>query len=116
MTWRIRSTISSWKISRCSMVRWRASWGVMGMGSDTWDWGVVGRVLTRRREASGGSRPALPLQEILQQRMSMLGQDRLGMELHAFRSEEHTSELQSLMRNSYAVFCLKKKKQQHQKE
>src|SRR3546814_9734893 len=28
------------------------------------------------------------------------------------RSEEHTSELQSLMRNSYAVFCLKKKKNQ----
>src|SRR3546814_1976440 len=27
----------------------------------------------------------------------------------AHRSEEHTSELQSLMRNSYAVFCLKKK-------
>src|SRR3546814_1093386 len=36
-------------------------------------------------------------------------------QLHAFgrsifRSEEHTSELQSLMRISYAVFCLKKKK------
>src|SRR3546814_5730943 len=29
------------------------------------------------------------------------------------RSEEHTSELQSLMRNSYAVFCLKKTKTQH---
>src|SRR3546814_9716151 len=29
------------------------------------------------------------------------------------RSEEHTSELQSLMRNSYAVFCLKKKKMEH---
>src|SRR3546814_7967219 len=29
------------------------------------------------------------------------------------RSEEHTSELQSLMRNSYAVFCLKKKKKRH---
>src|SRR3546814_1946113 len=29
-----------------------------------------------------------------------------------FRSEEHTSELQSLMRISYAVFCLKKKKTQ----
>src|SRR3546814_8720753 len=28
----------------------------------------------------------------------------------ALRSEEHTSELQSLMRSSYAVFCLKKKK------
>src|SRR3546814_4952623 len=30
-----------------------------------------------------------------------------------YRSEEHTSELQSLMRTSYAVFCLKKKKQQN---
>src|SRR3546814_10534446 len=30
--------------------------------------------------------------------------------LHEIRSEEHTSELQSLMRLSYAVFCLKKKK------
>src|SRR3546814_4269943 len=29
---------------------------------------------------------------------------------HIVRSEEHTSELQSLMRISYAVFCLKKKK------
>src|SRR3546814_2963810 len=29
------------------------------------------------------------------------------------RSEEHTSELQSLMRTSYAVFCLKKKKTLH---
>src|SRR3546814_4675289 len=29
---------------------------------------------------------------------------------HTWRSEEHTSELQSLMRISYAVFCLKKKK------
>src|SRR3546814_3983371 len=32
------------------------------------------------------------------------------------RSEEHTSELQSLMRISYAVFCLKKKKQTHQSQ
>src|SRR3546814_3050925 len=30
-----------------------------------------------------------------------------------YRSEEHTSELQSLMRISYAVFCLKKKKNKH---
>src|SRR3546814_4973417 len=35
--------------------------------------------------------------------------DLLGMVIDA-RSEEHTSELQSLMRISYAVFCLKKKK------
>src|SRR3546814_4480375 len=32
-----------------------------------------------------------------------------GWELSVSRSEEHTSELQSLMRISYAVFCLKKK-------
>src|SRR3546814_10536828 len=32
----------------------------------------------------------------------------------AIRSEEHTSELQSLMRISYAVFCLKKKKHNQQ--
>src|SRR3546814_4476802 len=31
----------------------------------------------------------------------------------SLRSEEHTSELQSLMRISYAVFCLKKKKKQY---
>src|SRR3546814_10075411 len=36
----------------------------------------------------------------------------LGPQLQ-MRSEEHTSELQSLMRISYAVFCLKKKKTKH---
>src|SRR3546814_9279835 len=43
-------------------------------------------------------------------------QDRKAFESWTFkggRSEEHTSELQSLMRNSYAVFCLKKKKHKH---
>src|SRR3546814_1731961 len=34
----------------------------------------------------------------------------LATAVYNFRSEEHTSELQSLMRISYAVFCLKKKK------
>src|SRR3546814_6505528 len=47
----------------------------------------------------------------------LLLEHRLGVKLFerrtrgAFRSEEHTSELQSLMRISYAVCCLKKKKQ-----
>src|SRR3546814_5580862 len=36
-------------------------------------------------------------------------------DLFGHRSEEHTSELQSLMRTSYAVFCLKKKKKQTNK-
>src|SRR3546814_8514540 len=35
----------------------------------------------------------------------------IDMKRYNVRSEEHTSELQSLMRISYAVFCLKKKKQ-----
>src|SRR3546814_1431869 len=41
----------------------------------------------------------------LDRRFEKLGAERL-------RSEEHTSALQSLMRSSYAVFCLKKKKKQ----
>src|SRR3546814_1277215 len=38
----------------------------------------------------------------------------VGAYMVALRSEEHTSELQSLMRISYAVFCLKKKKTKEQ--
>src|SRR3546814_4542219 len=38
----------------------------------------------------------------------------LQLWLDEMRSEEHTSELQSLMRISYAVFCLKKKKRKEQ--
>src|SRR3546814_9537215 len=40
--------------------------------------------------------------------------DRL-LRMCSFRSEEHTSELQSLMRISYAVFCLQKKKTSYNK-
>src|SRR3546814_4299717 len=40
-------------------------------------------------------------------------QERLGHSSITVRSEEHKSELQSLMRISYAVFCLKNKSQQH---
>src|SRR3546814_8925524 len=38
------------------------------------------------------------------------GRECVWVDPNPIRSEEHTSELQSLMRNSYAVFCLKKKK------
>src|SRR3546814_1473471 len=40
------------------------------------------------------------------------GSNRIHLENLNIRSEEHTSELQSLMRISYAVFCLKKKTNQ----
>src|SRR3546814_10723971 len=45
-----------------------------------------------------------------QKRKSQARHDREQPPTQALRSEEHTSELQSLMRISYAVFCLKKKK------
>src|SRR3546814_19102845 len=41
-----------------------------------------------------------------------IARQRSGSASRRCRSEEHTSELQSLMRISYAVFCLKKKKKQ----
>src|SRR3546814_8039783 len=42
-----------------------------------------------------------------------LTHEQAGNYLTFLRSEEHTSELQSLMRISYAVFCLKKKKKKN---
>src|SRR3546814_1555346 len=66
-----------------------------------WSVLLVGRRLHAGRQRGNAS--------AVRSRIDMLSQrfqpDR-GM-----RSEEHTSELQSLMRISYAVFCLKKKKQ-----
>src|SRR3546814_7880359 len=56
-----------------------------------------------RRRWTAGDRPAGPAgrsDELLHFR---------GRDLPGVRSEEHTSEIQSLMRISYAVFCLKKK-------
>src|SRR3546814_3140195 len=43
-----------------------------------------------------------------------VGRAKVSRTTQPMRSEEHTSELQSLMRISYAVFCLKKKTKRHQ--
>src|SRR3546814_8591070 len=77
----------------------------------------TGEALASAREARAGAVARAENQE--QRRVEMgrisgerfecpalLLPERLGFDS---RSEEHTSELQSLMRNSYAVFCLKKK-------
>src|SRR3546814_10073548 len=48
------------------------------------------------------------LGQVRQATLQLVGRDVDGTR-HVARSEEHTSELQSLMRISYAVFCLKKK-------
>src|SRR3546814_3309179 len=55
------------------------------------------------------------MRNIEQQREDMRVQPVGDDPLSGGRSEEHTSELQSLMRISYAVFCLKKKKDKHKK-
>src|SRR3546814_6180392 len=46
---------------------------------------------------------------------ALAGQPDFKRSFAGSRSEEHTSELQSLMRSSYAVFCLKKKKKTRNK-
>src|SRR3546814_9551627 len=50
----------------------------------------------------------------IQIRESMRGEECLDSLCCRYRSEEHTSELQSLMRISYAVFCLKKQNKDKQ--
>src|SRR3546814_10312822 len=64
------------------------------------------------REQTGQPRPGCPVFGIKQERAAIAQVDaRSWDQADAGRSEEHTSELQSLMRISSAVFCLKKKKQ-----
>src|SRR3546814_3146687 len=72
----------------------------------------VRRQLDRIRHAE----PALQLVDRHAWRVCLQAQHAGGGILEGLvcRSEEHTSELQSLMRSSYAVFCLKKKKSARQ--
>src|SRR3546814_4608035 len=67
-----------------------------------------------RHRPVGRSPDAARAAEILFEQAILADAEHLGARAdrhQSGRSEEHTSELQSLMRNSYAVFCLKKKKQ-----
>src|SRR3546814_4984954 len=84
--------------------------------------GIVGATLGGRGKGAAGLRQqspgaslvqAVPTASLVSRRRGRGGGERgftLLEVIIAFRSEEHTSELQSLMRISYAVFCLKKKK------
>src|SRR3546814_8066234 len=62
--------------------------------------------------ASGADAIILDLEDSVAPERKAYGRDAIAEWLA--RSEEHTSELQSLMRISYAVFCLKKKKKTHE--
>src|SRR3546814_4371721 len=97
--------------------------------------GVCDGTRSRRSISPAGSRPTFARNGRLSSRMRPFDKARVRAVIAPFnsgkyegarlypprrdtRSEEHTSELQSLMRISYAVFCLKKKKhiQQHTKD
>src|SRR3546814_3076600 len=64
---------------------------------------------TRRRHPLAQGRPVAD-DIALERRLVAPLRERADLVIDSSRSEEHTSELQSLMRISYAVFCLKKKK------
>src|SRR3546814_8097754 len=82
---------------------------------DVSDWDATADIASHQRPLLGDERHR-------RKRQSLIVMWQAGRHRHAAapchrkrglqrrRSEEHTSELQSLMRNSYAVFCLKKKK------
>src|SRR3546814_9402925 len=68
-------------------------------------------------DARAGRRIVIALRERRAARIGDRAAGRLGLRrLRCRRSEEHTSELQSLMRISYAVFCLKKKTQKNKQK
>src|SRR3546814_3195409 len=86
-----------------------------------------GRVAADQRLDQRAGGRAQVLQALVELRGEVVGIQRLAVErgreqvavraqVFGDRSEEHTSELQSLMRISYAVFCLKKKNNEETKE
>src|SRR3546814_2348211 len=85
--------------------------------------GGVRQAVDRGRQPDAQRRQRLEhaVVQVAAQRLARLGEGALApgeeeempLQEKVDRSEEHTSELQSLMRNSYAVFCLKKKKKRH---
>src|SRR3546814_8640009 len=94
--------------AQASQYRWKS----VEQGSATTIWAALGREL----EGAGGPyledcNEAVPSEEGMRVGVKPWAQDpQAAARLWTWRSEEHTSELQSLMRISYAVFCLKKKK------
>src|SRR3546814_10313315 len=67
------------------------------------------RAARRRNAPAGAASPGIGARHLRQLRLPAAGQVLLCLRPAGDRSEEHTSELHSLMRISYAVFCLKKK-------
>src|SRR3546814_8094533 len=81
-----------------------SDWSSDVCSSDLWSERLMGAPLSGGIRYSGPSAVLFSLAALPGQQLT--GPIAVGVD----RSEEHTSELQSLMRISYAVFCLKKKK------
>src|SRR3546814_3132277 len=107
--------ISDWSSDVCSSDLLRseaaaaASWSASGADR------LATEVPKRRRDSTSSSGSAGMLAKVISGRRPvpvtrMVADRPCTLASAAMRSEEHTSELQSLMRISYAVFCLKKKK------
>src|SRR3546814_5406077 len=108
--------ISDWSSDVCSsdLRPFRYS-TVPGRKSVSGAWGNVnaaarGYMAIKQSLFGGGDQHLIGL-DISSSSVKLLELTRKGERFHVERSEEHTSELQSLMRISYAVFCLKKKTQ-----
>src|SRR3546814_5731513 len=71
--------------------------------------GGGGRLIRKRHQLRGGAQQVQQARFVETLELGLVSNAAIG----GLRSEEHTSELQSLMRISYAVFCLKKKTQAH---
>src|SRR3546814_5152027 len=97
--------ISDWSSDVCSSDLYQPQFALHEIGHDDQRAGFVGH----RREVG---RPGEAAGQLLQAVLLAPQAERAGIPVgdqQFARSEEHTSELQSLMRISYAVFCLKKK-------
>src|SRR3546814_9393130 len=105
------------------MSRGRSFYGLLSLGRAEM---IIFRKMEQKRAPD-----FIDLIESSLNRHAVIGDGSIGLRLHceqkgqlaaqavahcANRSEEHTSELQSLMRISYAVFCLKKKKNTYKTE
>src|SRR3546814_6529855 len=105
--------ISDWSSDVCSSdlpASWLAcfgcTWAILGFGSHPWRVGLIQALALMRYIIAIITGVAVVLAGCQPSRDNVLADAAQRQ-----RSEEHTSELQSLMRISYAVFCLKKKKQ-----
>src|SRR3546814_7635553 len=94
-----RSIMAS-EITRREGMAWLAGCGLAGLGL----------IASGDGARAAGSAPAASIDAVARKGKRRFG-SAVGWSPPGARSEEHTSELQSLMRISYAVFCLKKKKQ-----